>query len=110
MYERAVALEGGNRMTSVGLGYALARAGRHEEVRRILDRLVADAEKQYVSPHAIAALLLGLGEHDQAIDWLERAYRERDRALVWIKVHPRLDPVRGNPRFEGIRRLVMGEP
>jgi hypothetical protein len=39
------------------------------------------------------------GECGLALDWLERAYVERDGTLVWLKVHPRLDSIRGEPRF-----------
>ena len=34
------------------------------------------------------------------MDWLERGVKVRDRALVWARVHPRLDALRGEPRFE----------
>ena len=81
-FEQARALSGANPLASVGLGYTLARAGRHDEARRILAHLEAEAVGRYVSPHAIAAILVGLGELDRALEWLERAYREHDRALV----------------------------
>jgi len=105
-FERTLALQGGDRLVSGGLGYALARGGRHGEARQILERLIAESAKRQVSAHAIAAIHLGLGEREAAIDWLERAYRDHDRALVWIRVHPRLDPLRGDPRFEEIVRRV----
>ena len=35
-----------------------------------------------------------------ALDWLERAYAEHDQTLVWVKVHPRLDRLRGEARFQ----------
>ena len=84
---------------SAGLGHAYARAGRVAEARAILDRLIVERTQRYVSPHAIAVVHVGLGEHDAALDWLERAYESHDRALVWLRVHPRLDPLRGDPRF-----------
>jgi hypothetical protein len=40
-----------------------------------------------------------IGDHGHALDWLERAYAQRDGTLVWVKVHPRLDGLRGEPRF-----------
>ncbi len=105
-FEHTLALQGGERLVSGGLGYAFARGGRHDEARQILERLTAESLKRQVSAHAIAAIHLGLGEHEAALDWLERAYREHDRALVWVRVHPRLDPLRGHPRFEEIVRKV----
>jgi len=108
-FERGHEIDEDNPLPSVGIGYTLARAGRHDEARRILQTLEAEADRRYVSPQAIASVKIGLGEIDSALDWLERAYREHDRGLVWIKVHPRFDPLRGNPRFERIARLVFGE-
>jgi serine/threonine-protein kinase len=106
-FDEARAVSGGNPLASVGRAYTLARAGRHDEARQTLAYLETESMRRYVSPHAIAAVLIGLGEHDAAIEWLERAYREHDRALVWMNVHPRLDPLRGNPRFDAIAKRVM---
>ncbi len=107
-FDEAHAISGGNPIASVGRAYTLARAGRLAEARETLTYLIDESKRRYVSPHAISAVLIGLGDHDAAIEWLERAYREHDRALVWMKVHPRLDPLRGDPRFEAIERRVMG--
>ena len=50
------------------LGGALARAGRNEDARRVLEDLVAQRERDHVSPFAVAAVQLWLGELDEAID------------------------------------------
>jgi len=42
---------------------------------------------------------VALGDPDQAFAWLERAYQDRDRMMVYLRVHPRLDPLRADPRF-----------
>lgn len=42
------------------------------------------------------------GDNERALLWLERAYEERDGTLVWNKVHPRLDGLRGEPRFRDL--------
>ena len=105
-FEHTLALQGGDRLVSGGLGYALALGGRHDEARQIVQRLTTESLKRQVSAHAIAAIHIGLGDNDEALDWIERAYREHDRALVWIRVHPRLDPLRGHPSFEEVARKV----
>ena len=65
--------------------------------------MVAQLESQrgsrYVSPWALASIHARLGQVAPALDWLERAYDERDTTLVWLKVHPRFDPLRGEARF-----------
>ena len=83
-----------------------ARVGRIEEARAMMEHLqkpVGGGHEPYVehriSPFGMATFHAVVGEHGQALDWPERAYAERDGTLVWIKVHPRLDPLRGEPRF-----------
>ena len=63
---------------------------------------LALAQKQYVSPYGIASFYAVLGDAPHALDWLERAYAERDGTLILIKVHPRLDGLRGEPRFRDL--------
>jgi TolB-like protein/Tfp pilus assembly protein PilF len=87
-----------------GLGYAYAAAGRRDDALRVIGELEARRAERPISSHAIAAIHLALGDEATALDTLERAYRERDRALVWLKVHPRLDPLRGHPRFAALVR------
>jgi len=64
--------------------------------------VLALARKQFVSPYGIASYYAVTGESDSALDWLEKAYAERDGTLVWLKVHPRLDSIRGEPRFRDL--------
>jgi hypothetical protein len=77
----------------------LLRAGRAEEAKAIMEVLLKRAGRQFVSPYGVASYFAVAGDLPQALDWLERAYEQRDGTLVWIKVHPRLDPLRGEPRF-----------
>ncbi|HKO23016.1 MAG TPA: protein kinase [Candidatus Eisenbacteria bacterium] len=84
------------------LAHTLARAGRPDEARRVHAQLRADAEGRYLSPYSEAAIYTGLGETDAAFERLEKAYAIRDRGMVWIKVAPRLDPLRGDPRFDAL--------
>jgi TolB-like protein/Tfp pilus assembly protein PilF len=84
------------------LAHAYARSGRAEEARGILVALREGGEGRYVSPYSEAAIYTGLGETEAAFERLERAYAIRDRGMVWIKVAPRLDPLRGDARFAAL--------
>jgi serine/threonine protein kinase/Tfp pilus assembly protein PilF len=86
--------------TRAWLGYVLARAGKRDEARVILLELEALRARGYVSPVALATILLGLGDVDRALDWSEVAFEERRGWLAYVKVHPLMDPMRGHPRFE----------
>jgi eukaryotic-like serine/threonine-protein kinase len=87
---------------STGLAILYARAGRQDEARTAMEALFALAQRQFVSPFGIASYYAVTGDNDRALDWLERAYAERDGGLVWLKVHPRLDGLRGEARFRDL--------
>ncbi len=60
--------------------------------------------------YGIGVIHAGLGEDDQAFEWLERAYEERSSRLVYLKVDPPLDNLRPDPRFEDLLRRVRLAP
>ena len=89
------------------LGQARARNGQKDEARKILARLNEEAKSRFVAPYAKALVLIALGEKAQAIDELERAYREGTGAYLFvIKVDPFLDDLRGDPRFEALVQKI----
>ena len=56
----------------------------------------------YAHAYWIAAIHTGLGEHDQALDWLERGYQERDGLMVWLNIVFAWDALRSDPRFQAL--------
>ncbi len=102
-YERAITLTGSSMADpSIGLANASAAAGRRDEALAVLEELKGRRDRQYVSPWGLASIYLKLGERGPALEWLERAYDEHDSTLVWIKVHPRFDTLRAEPRFAAL--------
>ena len=81
------------------LCFALVAAGQQEEAEQVRNELKATAERTYVKEYFLALAHLALGDSDQALTNLEKAAAERDPWLVWFGTEPKLDPVRGNPRF-----------
>ncbi len=108
-YEKAVALAGDTVADpSIGLANACAVAGRRREALDVLEELKRRRDRQYVSPWGLASIYARLGETGFALEWLERAYDERDPTLVWLKVHPRFDALRAQPRFiEVLRKMGL---
>lgn len=88
------------------LGRALALAGNSSEAHSILNELKEQSSRSYVSSYCIAEIYLGLGDADQMFEWLEKAYEERARQLVMLKVEPGIDPVRSDARFQNLLRRM----
>jgi len=86
-------------------GYIYGMTDRRSEALEILDSLKERSKKEYISS-AIALIHIGLAEKDQAIEWLERAYREHDIWLVWLKMGSTFDTLRDDPRFQDLLRLM----
>ena len=57
------------------------------------------SEQTYVSAYDIAVIHAGLGDRDQAFGWLDKAVEQHSFWLSWLKLDPRLDPLRSDPRF-----------
>ncbi len=103
-YTRAVALGLDTPATQVYLGAASAHAGDRARALAILQRL--QSSKQHVSGGELAILLTALGEREQAFASLEEAYRAHDMQLQYLGVEPGFDPLRADPRFQNLLRLV----
>jgi len=85
---------------------AYAHAGRRTDALRLLGELKQREQTGYIPTAAFVNAYLGLGDHDQAFAWLERAYQEHSDILKFLKVHPFFDPLRGDPRFADLVRRV----
>ncbi|PYS47413.1 MAG: hypothetical protein DMF68_16045 [Acidobacteria bacterium] len=89
------------------LGHALAVSGKRADALKIIEQLKGLInQKSYVSPYSIALIYIALGEKDLAFEWLDRAYDERDENYIHLKVDPRLDDIRSDPRFTERLRLI----
>jgi serine/threonine-protein kinase len=102
--ERAVALDSGNLVYVASAGHAYATAGRARDARATLARLTRTARTQHVSAYHVAAIHFALGDTTAGLDWLERAFDERSPWIGYLLVDPRVDAVRGHPRFAALLR------
>jgi eukaryotic-like serine/threonine-protein kinase len=96
-----------NRTSS--LGHAYATAGKPARAREVLAALHAAARDRYVPAYWFALVYAGLGDRDQALRYLERAYEERSTVLAYLLIDPRLAPLRGDPRFLTLAKRLGGE-
>jgi tetratricopeptide (TPR) repeat protein len=91
-------------LTFLALVYGLA--GRKKETQKIIGELKERSRHHYVFPSVFAYAYLGLGDKNQALTFLERAYEEQDPALFFLKMSPLFDPLRSEPRFQDLLRRV----
>ena len=80
--------------------------GRPSEARQILEELIALRATRHLDATTIATIYVALGEDDQALSWLEKAYEERSFWLTWLNVIPNWDRIRADPRFIDLARRV----
>jgi serine/threonine-protein kinase len=88
------------------IGRVKALQGKKEEALDIAARVHDMSQSIYVPSYYLATIYTALGDHDKAIDLLERAYRERETAVPGLKVDPKWDPLRSDPRFQDLLRRV----
>jgi tetratricopeptide (TPR) repeat protein len=104
--ENSLAIEGVDPRLSPDLAYIDALIGKKDESRRILGRVLDLARRYRVDPGHIAIMYIALDQREQALIWLEKAYRQHSPMMIWLKADPRFDGIREEPRFEALMRRV----
>jgi TolB-like protein len=100
-------LKSGDGPYSLGhLGNAYARAGQTAAAMNTIARLDQDVRRDGIGRYEIALVYTGLGNKQEALKWLEEAYRVHDVGLVYLKVDPCLDPLRSEPEFNDLMHRV----
>ena len=89
-----------------GLAYGLALSGRKDEAHKILNELLTTHKGGVHVPYRLAAVYLALGDKDQAIEYLKKDYEQRGNWMNQLKVDPVMDPLRSDPRFKQLMRLM----
>jgi DNA-binding winged helix-turn-helix (wHTH) protein/tetratricopeptide (TPR) repeat protein len=101
-----------NNREPLALGlYAAARAGDGDELtpQSVLAELRRRSLKEYISPLSIGLLYLHLGQPSQAMDWIEKMFRDHIVTSIFSEVDPLFDPLRNNPRFLALSRSVRAK-
>jgi eukaryotic-like serine/threonine-protein kinase len=104
--EKDSALTRGSPMALAYVGNVLARTGERSHALQVLEQLKSASKQKYVYSLGLARVYAGLDDKEQAFAWLERAYEERSTALYFLKVDPIWDPLRSDPRFNGLLRRI----
>jgi TolB-like protein/DNA-binding winged helix-turn-helix (wHTH) protein/Flp pilus assembly protein TadD len=117
MYEAAIAelrqaakLSENNPIDLGALGHVYAVSGHRREALQILEELRQHSAKRYVSGYEFALIYAGLGKLEKAFQWLDKAFQEHSTWMLHLRVDPRLDPLRSDPRFQDLLRRVGLSP
>ncbi len=81
-------------------------AGWKGALTKGIETLKARRKTGYSSAYDIAELYAELGDKEQAFQWLNTAFQERDGDLLELKIDSQLDPLRSDPRFAELVRKV----
>ncbi len=105
-FQRAIHLSPQTPRMQAALGRTHALAGKRKEALETVRRLEAVAAQRYVSPFEFASLRFALGQTDLGFRWLNKACQDRCFELLWMRVDPRLDPIRNERRFETVAKQM----
>ena len=116
MFEEAVAkarnasnLPTAQTLSIAYVSYALAKLGRRDEAQIGLNKLLKMSKERFVPPYHIALIYNGLGEKDETFAWLERGFQQRDPKMTFLKVEPKWNNLRSEPRFIDLMRRMKFE-
>jgi TolB-like protein/Flp pilus assembly protein TadD len=109
-FRTSVRMSGNVTFATAALGHLYGIAGKADEACVVYEELKARAERAYVPAYDIALVCTGMGWNDQALEYLARAHQERSGWMTYLKVDPRLDPLRRDARFVDLLRRVRLAP
>lgn len=105
-FRKARELSGDYPLSLAALSYSLAVAGRKTEAMELLNQLDAISQERYVPALYFGLIYMGLGVNDQAFRWIEKGIEERSGYLLYLKVDPKVDPLRSDPRFKEVLKEI----
>lgn len=106
LLQKAFDLSAGNSWMLAWVGYAQAAAGEKAKAQAVLADLNQRAAQSHIRAFYYALIHLGLGEIERALDYLEKAYEERELWLVWGRTDALFDPLQKEPRFRALLRKI----
>jgi tetratricopeptide (TPR) repeat protein len=101
--QKSIELSGAGSWEKSLLSYTYGRMGRTADARRLLSEVLAGGDPD---AYDIALAYVGLGEADNAFNWLEKAVDTRMGAFNEVNVDPIFDRIRSEPRFAALLRRI----
>jgi TolB-like protein/Flp pilus assembly protein TadD len=105
-FTKARELSHGNSEAISMTGYTWAKAGESAKAQAVLDEFKSLSTQRYIPPFNIAVVYLGLDKRDEAFAWLDKAYEDHDVRLSFLRVDPKWNPFRSDPRFVNVLKRI----
>ena len=113
MYEEAINenkrwgdLTGNKIKTDVALAYILAVSGKKEDARKIIEDAGNENILSSNDYRGVALVYAALEEIDEAFEWLEKSYEKHEESLCSIKIDPKFDLLKDDPRFSAMLKKI----
>ena len=108
-FQTAASLAPGDVAGQADLAHGYAIAGRKNDADEILREMQGEQGKQFVSGYDFATVYAGFRDAKKTLEWLEKAYVERNGRLANLGVHPQFAFLRNEPRFENLVEKILGK-
>src|SRR5580658_2541836 len=105
-FQQAAKAEPNSAWVGAELAHAHAVSGRRNEASQALKDLQERSRRSYVANYNFVLIYTGLGDHQQALTFLEKAYEDRSVFMTFLPADPELDPLRSEPRFKELLRKL----
>jgi len=105
-YQDALALSPNNPNYLAALGHVYAASGNTAGAHNILDTLFVVNKQELVSPFFFALVYTGLNDKEKALEWLQKAYEEKSGSVRYLKMEPRLQNLRKEPRYIALMKKI----
>jgi len=105
-YRDALELSPNNPNFLAALGHVYASSGNNAEAHKVLDTLFVVNKQEHVSPFFFALVYTGLNDKENALKWLEKSYEEKSGSVRYLKMEPRLQSLRNEPRYIALMKKI----
>ena len=99
-------LTGNEVKTKVAMAHIYATAGRKDEAKKIINDVAINYSLTGNDHRGMALIYTALGKKDRAFYWLEKSYEQHEESLCSLKVDPKFDALRSDPRFETLLKKI----
>jgi tetratricopeptide (TPR) repeat protein len=106
-YHKEMDIPGGWHLPAeTSIGIAFAKMGKKTEAQQVLDSLAERTKKMYIPPSLLATLSVALGKNDDAFEYLDKAYDERDWLMTMLKINTSFENIRSDPRYHALLKKM----